>query len=79
MLSPVPLKLFPYNKTKKHKLTKDERAYNHALSCFRGRVEHAFAKIKSFGMFSELFRYSRATYAVKFSAIASITNFIAGF
>ncbi len=27
----------PYKKTKKHKLTKDERAYNHALSRLRPR------------------------------------------
>ncbi len=69
----------PYKKTKKRKLTKDERAYNHALSRFRVRVEHTFAKIKSFRMFSERFRYSRATYAAKFSAIAGIINLIAGF
>ncbi len=69
----------PYKKTKKHKLTKDERAYNHALSRFRVRVEHTFAKIKSFRMFSERFRYPKATYAAKFSAIAGIVNLIAGF
>jgi transposase len=69
----------PYKKTKKRKLTKDERAYNHALSRFRVRVEHTFAKIKSFRMFSERFRYSRATYTAKFSAIAGIINLIAGF
>lgn len=69
----------PYKKTKKHKLTKDERAYNHALSRFRVRVEHVFAKIKSFRMFAERFRYSKATYAAKFSAIAGIVNLIAGF
>ena len=69
----------PYKKTKKQKLTKEERAYNHALSRFRVRVEHTFAKIKSFRMFSERFRYSKATYAAKFSAIAGIVNIIAGF
>jgi transposase len=69
----------PYKKTKKHPLTKDERAYNHALSRFRVRVEHTFAKIKSFRLFSERFRYSKATYAAKFSAIAGIVNLAAGF
>lgn len=69
----------PYKKTKKHKLTKDERAYNHALSRFRVRVEHVFAKIKSFRLFAERFRYSKATYAAKFSAIAGIVNLISGF
>lgn len=69
----------PYKKTKKHKLTKDERAYNHALSRFRVRVEHIFAKIKSFRLFSERFRYAKASYAAKFSAVAGIVNLIAGF
>lgn len=69
----------PYKKTKKHKLTKDERAYNHALSRFRVRVEHAFGRIKSFRMFSDRFRYPKETYAAKFSAIAGIINLIAGF
>lgn len=69
----------PYKSSKKHPLTKDERAYNHALSRFRVRVEHTFAKIKSFRMFSERFRYSKATYAAKFSLIAGILNLAAGF
>lgn len=69
----------PYKKSKKHKLTKDERAYNHALSRFRVRIEHTFAKIKSFKLFSERFRYAKASYAAKFSAIAGIINLIAGF
>lgn len=69
----------PYKSSKKHPLTKDERSYNHALSRFRVRVEHAFAKIKSFRMFSERFRYSKASYAAKFSLIAGILNLAAGF
>lgn len=69
----------PYKKTKKHKLTKDERTYNHALSRFRVRVEHAFAKLKSFRMLSERYRYPRPTYATKFAITAGIVNFMAGF
>jgi hypothetical protein len=42
-------------------------------------VERSFAKIKSLRMFSERFRYSKATYAAKFSAVAGIVNLIAGF
>lgn len=69
----------PYKKTKHHKLTKDEKDYNHGLSRFRVRVEHAFAKIKSFRMFSERFRYPKPTYAAKFAVVAGIVNISAGF
>jgi len=69
----------PYKKSKKRPLTKDERAYNHALSRFRVRVEHAIAKLKSFRMLSERYRYPRPAYAAKFSIIAGIVNIAAGF
>lgn len=69
----------PYKRSKKHPLTKDERAYNHSLSRFRVRIEHTFAKIKKFRMFSETFRYAKASYAAKFSLIAGIINLMAGF
>lgn len=69
----------PYKKTKKHPLTKDEKVYNHALSRFRVRVEHSFARLKSFRMLSERYRYPKATYATKFALIAGIVNIAAGF
>lgn len=69
----------PYKKTKKKPLTKDERSYNHALSRFRVRVEHRIAKLKSFRMLSERYRYPKATYAAKFAVIAGIVNLAAGF
>jgi transposase len=69
----------PYKKTKKKPLTKDERAYNHALSRFRVRVEHRIARLKSFRMLSERYRYPKASYAAKFALIAGIVNLSAGF
>lgn len=69
----------PYKKSKHHALTKDEKEYNHGLSRFRVRVEHAFAKLKSFRMLSERYRYPRATYAAKFAIISGIVNIAAGF
>lgn len=69
----------PYKKSKKHPLTKDEKDYNHALSRFRVRVEHAIAKLKSFRMLSERYRYPRAAYAAKFAIIAGTINLMAGF
>jgi transposase len=69
----------PYKKSKNHPLTKDERAYNHGLSRFRVRVEHAIAKLKSFRMLSERYRYPKATYAAKFAIIAGVVNLMAAF
>jgi transposase len=69
----------PYKKSKHHPLTKDEKEYNHSLSRFRVRVEHAFAKLKSFRMLSERYRYPRSTYAAKFAIIAGIVNHAAAF
>ena len=69
----------PFKRTKKKPLTKDEREYNHALSRFRVRGEHALAKIKTFRMFSERFRYPKPTYAAKFSIVAGIVNIAGGF
>jgi transposase len=69
----------PYKKSKHHPLARDEKEYNRGLSRFRVRVEHAIAKLKSFRMLSERYRYPRATYAVKFAIIAGVVNLLAGF
>lgn len=69
----------PYKKSKKHPLGKDDIAYNHALSRFRVRVEHAIAKIKTFRLFAERYRYPKSAYAAKFAITAGIINLAAGF
>ena len=46
---------------------------------FRVRVEHGIARIKSFRILSERYRYSRDRYAVKISTVAGILNIAAGF
>ena len=69
----------PYKKTKTRPLTKDERVYNHALSRFRVRVEHAIARLKSFRILSERYRYPKGRYGVKISTVAGILNIAAGF
>lgn len=68
----------PYKKTKTKPLTKDERAYNHALSRFRVRVEHGIARVKSFRILSDRYRYPRNAYGAKFSIVAGILNLAAG-
>jgi len=69
----------PYKKPKKGKLTKDEKDYNHALSRFRVRVEHAIGRMKRFRILADRYRYPRARHSVKFAIIAGITNLVAGF
>jgi hypothetical protein len=69
----------PYKKSKARPLTKEERAYNHALSRFRVRVEHSIGRLKSFRILSERYRYPKARYAVKISIVAGIINIAAGF
>lgn len=69
----------PYKKPKKGKLTKQEKEYNHALSRFRVRVEHAIGRMKKFRILADRYRYPRLRHSVKFSIIAGITNLIAGF
>jgi len=69
----------PYKKTKKRPLTKDEQEYNHALSRFRVRVENRIARLKSFRILAEKYRYPRDRYAAKISTIAGIVNLADGF
>ena len=69
----------PYKKSKRRPLAKDERLYNHALSRFRVRVEHAFARVKVFRILADRYRYPRITHAVKFAIVAGIVNITAGF
>ncbi|MCP5006720.1 MAG: transposase [Planctomycetes bacterium] len=69
----------PYKKPKKGKLSKEEKGYNHALSRFRVRVEHAIGRMKRFRILADRYRYPRPRHAIKFSIIAGITNLMAGF
>jgi hypothetical protein len=69
----------PYKKSKNKPLTTEERDYNHALSCFRVRVEHSIGRLKFFRILSERYRYPRGRYAVKISTVAEIINFAAGY
>jgi transposase len=69
----------PYKKSRTRPLSKDERAYNHALSRFRVRVEHRIARLKSFRILAERYRYPRKTYAAKISIVAGVINLAGGF
>ncbi len=69
----------PYKKSKNKPLTKDEKLYNQALSRFRVKVEHAIAKMKSFRILADKFRYPKSSHFAKFSIVAGIVNLSAGF
>jgi hypothetical protein len=69
----------PYKKTRARPLSRHEREYNHALSRFRVRVEHRIARLKSFHILANRYRYPRKTYGVKISVVAGVLNFAAGF
>lgn len=69
----------PYKASKKNPLTIEEKDYNHGLSSFRVRVEHAIRRIKTFRILADRFRYPRVSHAAKFSIAAGIANLMAGF
>lgn len=69
----------PYKSSKKHPLTDEEKEYNRALSAFRVRAEHAIRRIKTFRIFSDRYRYPRASHSGKFALAAGIANIAAGF
>lgn len=69
----------PYKASKKNPLTDDEKEYNRALSSIRVRAEHAIRRIKTFRIFSDRYRYTRASHSEKFAIAAGIANLAAGF
>ena len=69
----------PYERPPGGRLAKDEREYNRALSSFRVRIEHVFARLKTFRILRDVFRYPRATYHATIRIVAGILNLQAGF
>ena len=69
----------PYKRPPGGRLAKDEREYNRALSSFRVRIEHVFARLKTFRILRDVFRYPRATYHATIRIVAGILNLQAGF
>jgi len=69
----------PYKASKKNPLTDEEKEYNRGLSSIRVRAEHAIRRIKTFRIFSDRYRYPRATHSRKFAIAAGIANLAAGF
>ena len=68
----------PYKKTKKKKLTKEEKAYNRRLARERILVEHINRKIKIFKIFAQRYRNRRKRYGLRANLICGIYNFELG-
>ncbi len=70
----------PRKSSKLKPLTAEDKAYNHALSKERSKVENIFAKVKTFKMFSTTYRnHRRKRFGLRMNLIADIINHELGF
>jgi hypothetical protein len=67
--------LIPKKASKKHKLTKREKAYNKRLARIRVAVEHINAKIKTFKIMAYPYRNGCRRHLLRMSLICGIINF----
>ena len=67
--------LLPIKESKKHKLTKKEKAYNKRLARKRVIIEHINAKIKTFKITAYPYRNRRRRHLLRMSLICGIINF----
>lgn len=65
----------PIKSSKKHKLSKEEKAYNHNLSKRRIYVEHINRYLKRFRILSSRYRNKRRRFGLRCSLICGIYNF----
>ncbi|VST28866.1 mobile genetic element [Streptococcus pneumoniae] len=69
----------PHKSSKLKPLTAEDKAYNHALSKERSKVENIFAKVKTFKIFSTTYRNHRKRFGLRMNLIAGIINHELGF
>ncbi|HGJ5771042.1 TPA: transposase family protein [Streptococcus pneumoniae] len=79
-----PMKIYPQAQTprkssKLKPLIAEDKAYNHALSKERSKVENIFAKVKTFKIFSTTYRNHRKRFGLRMNLIAGIINHELGF
>ncbi|VJJ03820.1 transposase [Streptococcus pneumoniae] len=79
-----PMKIYPQAQTprkssKLKPLIAEDKAYNHALSKERSKVENIFAKVKTFKMISTTYRNHRKRFGLRMNLIAGIINHELGF
>lgn len=65
----------PKKKTKKHPLSKSEKANNRRISRQRASNEHSIGFIKRFKIVSERYRNRRRRFSLRFNLISGICNF----
>ena len=65
----------PYKESKKHKLTKREKAYNKRLARKRVVIEHINAKIKTFKIMANPYRNHCKKHLLRMALICGIINF----
>lgn len=68
----------PIKSSKKHKLTKEEKTYNHELSKRRIFIEHINAWLKRFKILSYRYRNKRLRHGLRISLICGIYNAMKG-
>ncbi|VSB27960.1 transposase-like protein, IS1381 ISSpn7 [Streptococcus pneumoniae] len=68
----------PRKSSKLKPLTAEDKAYNHALSKERSKVENIFAKVKTFKMFSTIYRNHRKRFGLRMNLIAGEDTFSIG-
>ncbi len=64
----------PKKRSKHHPLTPEQKKTNRALSRRRIRIEHIFARLKTFKILAERYRNRRRRFALRFNLIAAIYN-----
>ncbi|CJZ97654.1 transposase [Streptococcus pneumoniae] len=69
----------PRKSSKLKPLIAEDKAYNHALSKERSKVENIFAKVKTFKMISTTYRNHRKRFGLRMNLIAGIINHELGF
>ena len=65
----------PIKKSKKHKLSTDEKQYNNIISKNRIYVEHVNRYLKRFRILSSRYRNKRKKFGLRVSLICGIYNF----
>jgi len=66
--------LTPIKSSKNHKLTKDEKCFNHELSKKRIYIENIFSWIKVFKILSYRYRNKRLRHGLRIALICGIYN-----
>lgn len=64
----------PFKKSKKKKLTEEEKKYNRKINKERITIEHVNRKLKIFKILSETYRNRRKRFGLRFNLIAGIYN-----